>query len=63
MFDQILHYVCDNYETLIKNDTVEKIYYANNYLNDKINDIFNNYTDRDKKIIMMTYIIYLKILV
>ena len=63
VFDKILHYVCENYDTLIKNDNITKIYETNNYLNNKINNVFDKYSDKDKKIIMLSYMLYLSALV
>ena len=63
VFQKILHYVCENYDTLVQNDKVTEIYKQDNYLNDKINSVFDKYNEKDKKIIMMTYMFYLSALI
>lgn len=62
-FKKILHYVCDNYELLLKNNNIDNIYKTKNYLNDKIDAIFCNYDEKYKKIIMISYIIYLEMII
>jgi hypothetical protein len=57
VFNNILDFVCNNYDKVMQNDKIDIIYKNPNYLNHKINSIFCS--EKDKKIIMMTYMLYL----
>jgi hypothetical protein len=61
ILNNFYHDIYNNYNTLINNQ-IEEILDQNNYLTDKINEIFEDYNKVEKNSIFLAYLAYIKYL-